>query len=152
MIVIQIVFFLRRNIAFAFNDVMKENESITTKVKRHFSRRYVTTLFNYHFITHYHFFLFTTMHHFSYYYFFTTTANLQISFALTMHHHTSIAIGLYLVFLLYQEILHVFLYPHHRWLSNAILPMKWLIGKNQLSLDCLKTMMLSLIPYLGGST
>lgn len=28
----------RRNIAFAFNDVMKENESITTKVKRHFSR------------------------------------------------------------------------------------------------------------------
>merc|ERR1712045_554110 len=28
----------RRNIAFAFNDVRKENESITTKVKRHFSR------------------------------------------------------------------------------------------------------------------
>lgn len=44
--------FYRRNIAFAFNDVMKENESITTKVKRHFSRRYVNF---YH--THFNFFL-----------------------------------------------------------------------------------------------
>ena len=42
-------FFYRRNIAFAFNDVMKENESITTKVKRHFSRRYVT-FYHTHFI------------------------------------------------------------------------------------------------------
>ena len=146
----QIISF-RRNIAFAFNDVMKENESITTKVKRHFSRRYVTVL-KLPFLLLIFIFVIISQRCTIFFLIFFTTANLQISFALTMHHRTSIAIGLYLVFLLYQEILHVFLYPHHRWLSNVILPMKWLIEKNQLSLDCLKTMMLSLIPYLGGST